>query len=167
MAGYLRRYFPPPQEGAVYEVNLEALSWLERIARALEAGFVFTIDYGYARAESVRFPHGTLMAYRHHQADEDVLDDPGGKDITAHVAFAPLEEYGAELGLETVRFETLAQTLLAAGEADQFATVLAAPAGTEELQRRLQLKSLLFDMGETFRTLLQSKGRGYAGTTTK
>ena len=51
-------------------------------------------------------------------------------------------------------FETLAQTLLAAGEPDQFAAALGA-AG--ELRRRMQLKTLLFGMGETFRVLLQRK----------
>lgn len=167
VAGYLRRYFPPPTEGALFEVNLDALAWLERIARALEAGFVFTIDYGYTRAESVRFPRGALMSYRRHQADEDVLNDPGAKDITAHVSFTALEEHGARLGLETVRFETLAQTLLAAGEPDQFAAALAASTREEELRRRLQLKSLLFGMGETFRTLLQRAGGAHAELATK
>jgi len=152
---YLTRYFPAPAEGALFEVNLEALAWLERIARSLTAGFVLTIDYGYTRAESVRFPRGSLMSYRHHQADEDVLNDPGAKDITAHVPFTALTEHGARLGLETVRLENLAQTLLAAGEPDQFAAALAAATQDEELRRRLQLKTLLFGMGETFRTLIQ------------
>jgi len=155
IADYLRRYLPPPEEGAQFEVNLDALAWLERIARALEAGFVFTIDYGFTRAESVRFPRGTLMSYRRHQADENVLEDPGAKDLTAHVAFTALQEHGACIGLETVRFETLAQTLLAAGEADQFAAALESVTEQEQTRRRLQLKSLLFGMGETFRTLLQ------------
>jgi SAM-dependent MidA family methyltransferase len=154
IADYLRRYFPPPEEGAQFEINLEALVWLERIARALEAGFALTIDYGFTRAESVRFPRGTLMSYRRHQADENVLEDPGAKDITAHVAFTALEEHGARIGLETVRFETLAQTLLAAGEPDQFAAALEGATEAEQTRRRLQLKSLLFGMGETFRTLL-------------
>ncbi len=159
VAEYMLRYFPPPGEGAVFEINPEALAWLERIARALEAGFVFTIDYGYTRAESVRFTRGTLMSYRRHAADEDVLDDPGAKDITAHVAFTALQEYGAQLNLATVRFETLAQTLLSAGEPDQFAAALRADAPHEELQRRLQLENLLFGMmGETFRTLLLKAG---------
>jgi hypothetical protein len=61
-----------------------------------------------------------------------------------------------------VRFETLAQTLLAAGEPDQFAAALAASTSAEELRRRLQLKSLLFGMGETFRTLLQKAGEAHA-----
>ena len=29
---YLRRFYPPPEEGRWYEVNLEALLWMERIA---------------------------------------------------------------------------------------------------------------------------------------
>jgi SAM-dependent MidA family methyltransferase len=156
---YLGRYFPPPAEGALFEANLNALAWLERIAGALEAGFVLTIDYGYTRPESVRFPRGTLMSYRRHQADEDVLELPGAKDITAHVAFTALQEHGARIGLQTVRFETLAQTLLSAGEPDQFAAALAGSTEAEELRRRLQLKSLLFGMGETFRTLLQKACR--------
>ena len=160
-ADYVRRYYPPPVEGALFEVNLDALDWLERIARALVEGFVCTIDYGYTRAESKRFPRGTLMSYRRHQADEDVLNDPGARDITAHVPFTALQEYGAQLGLEAVRFETLAQTLLAAGEPDQFAAVLAGSTEEEQLRRRLQLKSLLFGMGETFRTLLQRAGEGH------
>jgi SAM-dependent MidA family methyltransferase len=162
VADYLHRFFPPPAEGALFEVNLDALAWLERIAHALQAGYVLTIDYGYTRAESVRFPRGSLMSYQRHRALEDVLEDPGTRDITAHVPFTALEEHGARLGMEKVRFETLAQTLLAAGEPDQFAAALAASTSAEELRRRLQLKSLLFGMGETFRTLLQKAGEAHA-----
>ncbi|HTQ54005.1 MAG TPA: SAM-dependent methyltransferase [Bryobacteraceae bacterium] len=167
VAAYLQQYFPPPVEGNRYEVNLAAQDWMERIARALTAGFVLTIDYGYTRAESARFPRGTLMSYRRHQAREDVLDDPGGQDITAHVCFTALQEHGAHLGLETVRFETLAQTLLDAGEADRFQAALAGSAPAGESARRLQLKSLLFGMGETFRTLIQRAGGEHAGVRTK
>ena len=167
IADYMRRYFPPPtEEGAVFEVNLEALGWLERIARALQ-GYVFTIDYGYTRGESVRFPRGTLMSYRRHHASEDVLDDPGVRDITAHVSFTALQEHGARLGLQTVCFETLARTLLSAGEPDQFQAALAAATAADELRRRLQLKSLLFGMGETFRTLIQRAGGAVAEGATK
>jgi SAM-dependent MidA family methyltransferase len=90
------------------------------------------------------------MSYRRHMALEDVLSDPGGRDITAHVCFTALEGHG----FQTVRFETLARTLLDAGEADRFAAALTGP---DEVRRRLQLKTLLFGMGETFRTLLQKK----------
>ncbi len=154
---YLRRWFPPPEEGRCYEANLSALEWMERLGRSLRNGYLLTIDYGFTRRESVRFPAGTLMGYRRHTARENVMEDPGESDITAHVNFSALEESGVESGLVTERFETLAQTILAAGEADQFAAVLAAGEPAEELRRRMQLKTLLFGMGETFRVLLQRK----------
>jgi len=80
-------------------------------------GYVLTIDYGYTRAESIRFPGGTLMGYHRHTARERVLEDPGGRDITAHVNFTAIEERGAEIGLRTVVFETLARTLVTGGRA--------------------------------------------------
>lgn len=152
---YLRRYFPPPVEGQQFEVNLDALGWIDRVLLAMDRGHMFTIDYGFTRAEAVRFPTGTLMSYRRHTAHDDVLDEPGERDITAHVNFTALEDYGLRHGLRTRRFESLAQTLLAAGEADEFAEALA---GGSDLRRRMQLKSLLFGMGETFRVLWQEKG---------
>jgi SAM-dependent MidA family methyltransferase len=153
-ADYLRAYFPAPQEGNWYEVNLPALNWMDRISGALRAGYLLTIDYGYTRSEASRFPNGTLMGYRRHTALEDVLQDPGLRDITAHVNFSALEEHGALRGLRTESFSTLAQVLLSAGEADQFAAALGPG---NDLRRRMQLKTLLFGMGETFRVLLQSR----------
>jgi SAM-dependent MidA family methyltransferase len=147
---YIDRYFPDAPNRSSAEVNLDALRWMERISQRLASGYVFTIDYGYTATESKRFPAGTLMSYRRHLALEDVLTDPGSRDITSHVCFTALEGHG----LQTARFETMAQTLLDAGEADQFASALAGP---DEVRRRLQLKTLLFGMGETFRTLLQKK----------
>lgn len=152
---YLRRYYPPPEEGCWYEASLDALAWMDRIADSLEAGAILSIDYGYTRREAVRFPAGTLMGYRRHTAREDVLEDPGARDITAHVNFSALEERGSERGLVAGGLETLARMLLDAGEADSFAAALGPGS---PLDRRLQLKTLLFGMGETFRVLLQCKG---------
>jgi len=130
---------------------------VRRIAAALDAGCAITVDYGYTRAEAARFPMGTLMGYRSHVAREDVLTDPGERDITAHVNFTALEERGAELGLRRVSLRTLAQTLLDAGERDQFASVLQVDDQAEAMRRRMQLKTLLVRMGETFRVLVQRK----------
>jgi SAM-dependent MidA family methyltransferase len=153
-AAYLRSFFPPPEEGRWYEVNLAALGWVDRMASALHAGYALTIDYGYTLREAVRFPAGTLMGYRRHTARENVLEEPGARDITAHVNFTALEEHGARRGLRTETFQTLASTLLAAGEPDQFGAALGP---RNDLRRRMQLKTLLFGMGETFRVLLQRK----------
>ena len=157
---YLHECFPAPEEGRWYEASLDAALWMERIAGSLKDGYALTIDYGYTRAESIRFPAGTLMGYRRHTAREDVLEDPGERDITAHVNFTALQECGAACGLRTDRFETLAQTLLLAGEPDQFAAALECDGPGEQLRRRMQLKTLLFGMGETFRSLLQRKRAG-------
>lgn len=154
---FLRRWFPEPEEGRCYEANLGALAWMRRLGHALSSGYLLTIDYGFTRRESIRFPAGTLMGYRRHTAHDNVLEAPGERDITAHVNFSALEEAGADCGFVTERFETLAQTILAAGEADQFAAALADDDPARALRRRLQLKTLLFGMGEAFRMLLQRK----------
>ena len=156
-AEYLERYVGEAEEGVRVEINLEALKWLDEIAARLERGYVVTIDYGYTSRDLPRFPRGTLMGYRRHVASEDVLLDPGERDITAHVPFTALQEHGARRGLETLGLETLARTLAAAGEADGFAAALAGASPAEQLHRRLQLKTLLFGMGETFRTLIQRR----------
>jgi len=155
---YIEQYLGAREEGEIVEVNREALRWMERLARSLERGVAIIIDYGYTKRESARFPQGTLMSYRKHQALEDVLIEPGERDITAHVCFTALEQHGKRCGLETVRLETLARTLLDAGEPDQFAAALGAGDEAEQTRRRLQLKTLLFGMGESFRTLIQRKG---------
>jgi SAM-dependent MidA family methyltransferase len=155
MECYRKKYLGTLSDGQIFEVNLAALAWLDRIRAALDAGYVFSIDYGYTVAELPRFPLGTLMSYRHHQAIGDVLKNPGEQDITAHVCFTAIEEHGRSIGLERETFEPLTRTLIEAGTADQFARALAADLPREQMRRRLQLKQLLADMGETFRTLVQ------------
>jgi SAM-dependent MidA family methyltransferase len=156
---YRKKYLGTLSDGQIFEVNLEALTALDQVTARLKDGYVLTIDYGYTTAELPRFPRGTLMSYRRHQALDDVLRDPGEQDITAHVCFTALEQHGKQIGLETQAFEPLARTLIAAGEPDQFAKVLAADSPDEARRRSLQLKQLLFGMGETFRTLLQKVER--------
>jgi SAM-dependent MidA family methyltransferase len=157
-AAYLDRYAGHLPDGARVEIHLEALRWIDQIARRLERGFVLAIDYGYTAREVAAFPGGTLMSYRRHTALEDVLADAGERDITAHVCFTALEDRGRAQGLVPLRLENLARTLMDAGGADGFARVLAGPAEEERARRRAQLKSLLFDFGEKFRTLIQAKG---------
>lgn len=152
---YRKKYLGTLSDGQIFEVNLAALAWLDRIRAALAAGFVFSIDYGYTVAELPRFPLGTLMSYRRHQAIDDVLKNPGEQDITAHVCFTALEEHGRSIGLERDTLEPLSRTLIEAGTADQFSRALAADTPRDQMRRRLQLKQLLADMGETFRTLIQ------------
>lgn len=141
----------------IAETQEHRIAMLQRLAQSLERGFIVTIDYGFTRRELIRFPEGSLMSYRRHTATGDVLSRPGEQDITAHVDWTVLEEHGTALGLRTERFETLAAALLRAGEPDQFAAALAGATEEEEKRHRMQLKTLLFGMGETFRVLVQRK----------
>lgn len=160
LAGYLDRYSPGLADGQRIEVNLAALERLETIAETLERGYVLTIDYGYT-AEQIaagrRFSSGSLMSYVKHQASEDVLTDPGNRDITAHVNFTALEKRGEELGLVSQGLRTQTQFLMEIGEPDQFAAALDAGSEQESFRLRMQLKTLLFGLGETFQVLLQRK----------
>jgi SAM-dependent MidA family methyltransferase len=142
---YLDRYLEN-EDRVSGEAGLEALRWVERIAASLERGVVVTVDYGYTRAESKRFPDGTLMSYRRHMADEDVLACPGERDITAHACFTAIQEHGAARGLAVERFTTLRGALLEVAQVEAM-----------DARERLQLKTLLFGMGETFRVLVQRK----------
>ena len=65
--------------------------------------------------------------------------------------------HGAARGLRFERIETLTQTLLAAGEGDQFDAALRSGGAEQEERRRLQLKTLLVSLGETFRVLWQRR----------
>jgi SAM-dependent MidA family methyltransferase len=155
---YLEAYAAPVEQGHILEVGLEALRWVDRVASSLQLGFLLAIDYGYEKDEMIRFPAGTLMSYRRHRALDDVLQNPGEQDITAHVNLTALHEYAASRGLRCRRRETLAQLLLRAGEEDEFGEVLSAEDPHEQMRRRLQLKTLLFGMGECFRVLLMEAG---------
>lgn len=132
---------------------------LERMASSMAEGAIIAIDYGYTEREIIRFPQGTLMSYRRHRAIDDVLARPGEQDITAHVPFTYLEQAATTVGLSASRLENLAQLLLRAGEPDQFEAALRANDDRASTHLRLQLKTLLFGMGETFRSITLTKQR--------
>ena len=133
---------------------------LRRIGRTLQRGWVLVIDYGYVRTEierGGRFPDGSLMGYSRHRADPDVLLEPGRRDITAHVNFSALEFAAREEGLEVAPVTSQQAYLLGLGEPDGFARALAAESEREATRLRMQLKTLLFGLGETFRVLVLRK----------
>ena len=108
-------------------------------------------------AELARFPGGTLMSYRRHQALDDVLKDPGEQDITAHVCFSALEEYGKTVAWNG-HIRAAGANADGGGRGGSVRRGARGGSPAEEQRRRLQLKQLLFGMGETFRTLMQRKG---------
>lgn len=119
---------------------------MDQLAQALTRGLLLVIDYGYLAPQyRQRFPQGSLMSYRSHQADADILALPGEQDITAHVNFTQLIHCAQQHGLRLRTHTLLSSLLLQAGE-----TVVAQLAGTHAGA----LKTLLFGMGESFDAVL-------------
>jgi SAM-dependent MidA family methyltransferase len=69
----------------------------------LNRGRLVAIDYGFIESElfSPARTNGTLRSYRAHHHAENVLANPGGQDITAHVNFAAIQAVGEKAGLKT------------------------------------------------------------------
>ena len=165
LSHYLERYGVPLGVDQLAEVNLRALTWLEQVARALDRGFVVTIDYGYPARElyGAGHPRGTLLAFSGHRAQEEWLARPGEQDLTAHVNFTALEKHGRELGLEILGFITQTQFLLALVQASGLAgEIESMTSEVKKLKLRQQLKQLIHPegMGEAFKVLVQARGVG-------
>ena len=75
--------------GAIAEVSPASLSLVAQIAERIDAdgGAALIVDYGHGLSA----PGDTFQAVRGHEP-QDVLDDPGLADLTAHVDFAALAE---------------------------------------------------------------------------
>lgn len=107
----------PCAEGYQTEVSPGAAVWLGQAAARLERGYVLVADYGFARADYYlpERREGTLTAYSRQRRRADVLADPGGQDITAHVDFTALAEAGLERGLALAGFADQHHFLAALG----------------------------------------------------
>jgi SAM-dependent MidA family methyltransferase len=95
----------PSRPGQVVDVAPAASHVIGEMARALERGYVLTIDYG-GSSEELRAPYrmaGTLLAYYRGRAHDRLLERPGQQDLTAHVDFDRLQNH---LLLRTVLFES-------------------------------------------------------------
>ena len=150
-------------EDQIAEAGLEACDWITEIGRRLGRGFVLTIDYGHEAAELYDEHHmaGTLLSYGGHQVSGNLYAAPGEQDLTAHVNFTALRQWGVRQGLEALGLVSQTAFLLALGKDNDFADLY--DEGMDEAARtraRLQLKTLIYPegMGERFQVLIQQKG---------
>lgn len=94
-------------DGFALETSPAALAWWRSAARSLRTGWLCAVDYGSAE-EALLQPQraeGTLRAYARHRLSADVLANPGGQDITAHVNFTRIIHAGELEGLRTEAFQ--------------------------------------------------------------
>lgn len=164
IAAYLTRVAVELHVGQQAEVNLNAPQWLAAASRALESGFIVTIDYGYPAAElyTPRRKLGTILCYYRHQVEENPYLRLGLQDITTHVDFTTLMKCGEQSGLQNIWYGEQYRFLLSAGIIEEIEQIERSPVSDEEkLRLRLTIKKLILPdggMGETFKILIQSKG---------
>jgi SAM-dependent MidA family methyltransferase len=148
------------------EINLAALAWLTRAARALHRGFLLLIDYGHEAHELYSATHaaGTLTTFHRHQAGQwdavhapPWLIEPGSRDITSHVDLTSVERTARELGFTTLGMLDQTYFFLALGFPD---LVEAGGTSLAETRRRLALKTLVLPggLGSTHKVLAFAKG---------
>ncbi|MBI3595872.1 MAG: SAM-dependent methyltransferase [Nitrospirae bacterium] len=143
-------------EGQHAEVNLEAARWIREVGRAMNQGFVITIDYGYPASElfAAHRKKGSLLCYYRHTVNDDPYARIGEQDITAHVDFTGLARAGAEAGLSVTGFTNQLNFLMSLGIAREMER------SDPESPEMLSVKRLLAreSMGGVFKVLIQHKG---------
>ena len=88
------------------EVRTNFTGFLAPLLAAITHGRMIWPDYGFARPEYY-LPErntGTLRTFQRHRADDDPLDSPGERDITAHVDFTAVAEAAIHLGATLAEF---------------------------------------------------------------
>ncbi len=163
----LRRYFDDlgllPGDGAYAEVNLDAASWICRVADAVERGYVLTFDYGY-EAEQLYAPwrrDGTLLCFYRQSASSDPYQRVGRQDMTSSVDCTTLRRQGAAAGLTTLGMTDQASFLVSLGIGEGVAAIARGrPAELEEYFARRRIVIDLIDPARLGRikVLLQGKG---------
>jgi SAM-dependent MidA family methyltransferase len=104
------------EDGDRFEVSPAAADWVTRAAGALRRGTVLVIDYGDEEPDLWRRrPSGSLVTYRDEGLGMDLLTDPGGADITAHVNFSALARAAAAAGMVPEPLRTQREWLQALG----------------------------------------------------
>ncbi|RJQ80071.1 MAG: SAM-dependent methyltransferase [Desulfobacteraceae bacterium] len=159
LEAYIKRYRLPKISGYRTEANLRVENFLANLNHILAEGFIITIDYGYCAHEyySPQRRKGTLLAYSNHRVNENPLANVGNQDITAHINFTALSDWGEKSGLKTIGYCSQGAFLASLG-IDRLVA--------RELERDktfqselLKIKGLLFGMGDSHQVMLQYKGR--------
>jgi SAM-dependent MidA family methyltransferase len=153
------------QDGQFADVSLEWEALYADLCSVVERGLIVTFDYGYPQSQlfhprARRF--GTAAAYSQQRVTRDLLANPGGQDLTAHINFDDLIRTGEARGFSTLFFDRQAKFLLSLGAAEhevfkrEAATVDEALALRQEREdaRRLLLPD---DIGHDIRVLVQAK----------
>lgn len=150
-------------EGYRTEINLRIKDWLKEVNNALSEGFILTVDYGYPAWDyyGEERNRGTLLCYYRHQYNENPYQYIGEQDITAHVNFSSVKEWGEELGFDTLGFCKQGVFLVSLG-IDKMIKELDENK-SDYLFEIAKIKRLILPgtIGETHKVMIQYKGKGH------
>ena len=146
-------------DGFTMELCPAARRWWKTAASSLAQGWLLTLDYGLT-AEQFFHPQradGTLRAYHQHRLVPEVLAQPGGQDLTAHINFTQLQRAGEQAGLRTHGLFSQAEFLT------QIARQTWAPSSgfgewTPNIVRQFQTLTHPNHLGRAFKVLAQERG---------
>ena len=143
------------------EIGLIGQAWMRELARSLQEGVAFIIDYGFPAHEYFHPQRagGTLMCHHRHQAHADVFLRPGLEDMTAHVDFSALARAARGAGLEVLGYANQAQFLVNCGITDVLGEANAGNA-LHYAPLAAEANKLLSpaEMGELFKVLAVGRG---------
>lgn len=111
----------PQEEGQRIEIQPSVKDWLSDVISKLETGALLTIDYG-GLPETIYSgkKNGTIRGYyRNSRIEEGAIYRRFGKqDLTLDVNFQDLQDWGKQLGLASIRYETQRSFLTEMGQGD-------------------------------------------------
>jgi SAM-dependent MidA family methyltransferase len=143
-------------DGSRAEVNLQALTWMEAVARAIDRGVAITIDYGHTTQDLYNADRsdGTLLCYYSQLTSENPYERVGEQDMTSHVDFSSLAAVGEAHGLHVTGYTNQLSFLMGLGVEDMIGRL-----EPESPEFRAAIHLLRPDgMGTTFKVLVQHKG---------
>jgi SAM-dependent MidA family methyltransferase len=154
------------EDGQFADVALEWETSYAELCTIVTRGLVVTFDYGYPESQlfaSRARRYGTAAAYAGHRVSRDLLANPGGQDLTAHINFTDLMRSGERRGFSTLFFDRQAKFLLSLGitEHELFMPSTELESASVELfeQRDAARQLVLPDgIGHDIRVLVQTRG---------
>lgn len=148
-------------DGQIGEINLEAESWVSRVAERIQSGSCMIIDYG-DTVEELFAPHrynGTLMCYRKHQAQVDPFIHQGEQDMTSHVNFSSCQLAARQSGFTHSKLQTQREFLVEQGILQRLQDHYDPNPFSEVSKRNRSIRQLLLSdqMSELFKVFIASK----------
>lgn len=158
---WLFDFGPPLTNGQRIEVPLAMNEWLKSVANWLENAYVFTVDYGYTKADwtEPERKDGSLRGYYEHQLITNPLLHPGDMDLTTHIHLDALAEIGETLGLRTLYQLRQSEFLLQEGILTYLQDHYDADPFSETSRQNRAIRSFLLNEGlaNSFTVTLQAK----------